>query len=307
MTSQCPTKMKNLERQDGAFTRNGLKNTRLNSEKKNKLVLRTKFYSSKCDIDSDASRKTKEKGDVHSLQFNPTLLCISPRNFIFGNPSATNDFSLLSLQKWLEKRLCLNLSDDIGDNDCTNTRDVCAICMCPIKDGDKVAVIPCNCLRNHFHSKCLKQWLQRKNQCPLCQTPNIASPLHINQEKYVELYNEDCVKHANKNTSSAKKTLECPENNGISSHTTVLKPKNNDMIVVKNNRVKKNTEKIKSFVEINKNPNTPTQTSQISTPYSFKNISPKVQLDGIYDNPNSWKRVAVPSKNWKKNSYNMTS
>jgi len=55
-----------------------------------------------------------------------------------------------------------------------NEEDVtCTICIGPIRDGDRIGALPCNHL---FHSSCLKQWIRRRNVCPLCQEPNIATP-----------------------------------------------------------------------------------------------------------------------------------
>lgn len=48
----------------------------------------------------------------------------------------------------------------------------CTICMIKINNGDKIGEIPC---KHIFHTHCLKQWLCRRNVCPLCLTPNIAS------------------------------------------------------------------------------------------------------------------------------------
>ena len=49
----------------------------------------------------------------------------------------------------------------------------CVICFQPLVDGDRVGALTCD---HTFHVACLKSWLQRRNVCPLCQTPNIADP-----------------------------------------------------------------------------------------------------------------------------------
>jgi len=51
--------------------------------------------------------------------------------------------------------------------------EVCTICMCEIVDGDRIGALKC---KHNFHVNCLKQWLRRKNVCPLCLVPNVASP-----------------------------------------------------------------------------------------------------------------------------------
>jgi hypothetical protein len=49
----------------------------------------------------------------------------------------------------------------------------CAICLLPLQHGiDIIGDIPCN---HCMHKHCLKEWLIRKNRCPLCQLSNIAT------------------------------------------------------------------------------------------------------------------------------------
>ncbi len=47
----------------------------------------------------------------------------------------------------------------------------CTICIMEIEDGDRIGVLPCE---HKFHVECLKEWIKRKNVCPLCQVPDIA-------------------------------------------------------------------------------------------------------------------------------------
>ena len=60
-----------------------------------------------------------------------------------------------------------------GDDDDDEDSEDCTICFAPLMDGDRVGVLPCNHL---FHVDCLKEWLQRRNVCPLCQSQDIATP-----------------------------------------------------------------------------------------------------------------------------------
>lgn len=48
----------------------------------------------------------------------------------------------------------------------------CTICLSEISDGEQIGVLSCQHL---FHCDCLKEWLLRRNACPLCQT-EICSP-----------------------------------------------------------------------------------------------------------------------------------
>eukprot|EP00956_Cyclotella_meneghiniana_P043862 scaffold291577_cov73-Cyclotella_meneghiniana.AAC.2 len=43
----------------------------------------------------------------------------------------------------------------------------CTICLSEISDGEEVGVLSCQHL---FHVDCLKEWMLRRNACPLCQT-----------------------------------------------------------------------------------------------------------------------------------------
>eukprot|EP00563_Minutocellus_polymorphus_P005920 CAMPEP_0181028236 /NCGR_PEP_ID=MMETSP1070-20121207/4567_1 /TAXON_ID=265543 /ORGANISM="Minutocellus polymorphus, Strain NH13" /LENGTH=632 /DNA_ID=CAMNT_0023105485 /DNA_START=114 /DNA_END=2012 /DNA_ORIENTATION=+ len=61
-----------------------------------------------------------------------------------------------------------NESDDDYEEDFT-----CTICIMDVEDGDKVGALSCHHI---FHVQCLKEWIKRKNVCPLCQEPDIASP-----------------------------------------------------------------------------------------------------------------------------------
>jgi hypothetical protein len=47
----------------------------------------------------------------------------------------------------------------------------CAICLIRLEDGDIIGDIVCG---HTFHKDCLKDWLKRKNRCPLCQQTGIA-------------------------------------------------------------------------------------------------------------------------------------
>ena len=48
---------------------------------------------------------------------------------------------------------------------------ICSICLNDVEDGNLIGDIPCN---HRFHLDCLKDWLSRKNCCPLCLDDNIG-------------------------------------------------------------------------------------------------------------------------------------
>ena len=51
----------------------------------------------------------------------------------------------------------------------------CAICLVRLQDGDLIGDISCG---HALHKDCLKDWLKRKNRCPLCQQTGIARLHH---------------------------------------------------------------------------------------------------------------------------------
>jgi Ring finger domain len=117
---------------------------------RSRLVLKTKVYAG-------------EAGDaVETTANRPTTTSQSPLN-LFAPFTATDPVP--SLQA---------LDDEMEHG----TR--CAICLIKLQPGDVVGDLVC---KHMLHKDCLKDWLQRKNTCPLCQQVNIATlvtptPLH---------------------------------------------------------------------------------------------------------------------------------
>ncbi|GFH58891.1 hypothetical protein CTEN210_15367 [Chaetoceros tenuissimus] len=65
-----------------------------------------------------------------------------------------------------------DICNDVNDSDEIEIEEeTCAICFTEIEEGERVGVLPCEHL---FHSECLKNWIKRKNVCPLCNAPDIA-------------------------------------------------------------------------------------------------------------------------------------
>lgn len=61
--------------------------------------------------------------------------------------------------------------DDPYVSDSEDGNETCTICILPIQNGDRIGALECD---HKFHVKCLKEWIKRRNVCPLCQSPNIA-------------------------------------------------------------------------------------------------------------------------------------
>jgi hypothetical protein len=72
-----------------------------------------------------------------------------------------------------ENRAASYQEDTISIVESDDNGVLCAICYSGIDEGDRVGKIPCNHL---FHVDCLKSWLKKKNECPLCSARSIANP-----------------------------------------------------------------------------------------------------------------------------------
>ena len=54
----------------------------------------------------------------------------------------------------------------------------CTICLMEVNDGEQVGVLSCSHI---FHVDCLREWIIRRNACPLCQT-EISTPRPVEGE-----------------------------------------------------------------------------------------------------------------------------
>lgn len=62
--------------------------------------------------------------------------------------------------------------ESTGDDESSLSEAHCIICLLTLEEGDIIGDIPCGHL---IHKDCLKDWLRRKNRCPLCQQTGIAT------------------------------------------------------------------------------------------------------------------------------------
>ena len=54
--------------------------------------------------------------------------------------------------------------DDVNKLDEANKS--CTICLDEFKSNEKVIALPC---LHYFHKKCIKKWMERKKECPVCK------------------------------------------------------------------------------------------------------------------------------------------
>jgi hypothetical protein len=90
---------------------------------------------------------------------NPILI---PNNNINQNNNNNKNELKIQLFKELDEFQYKN-KDKFND---AITEDECPICLCKYKITDKIKELPC---RHIFHKKCLKQWFQRSDSCPICK------------------------------------------------------------------------------------------------------------------------------------------
>ena len=66
-----------------------------------------------------------------------------------------------------------HVQESMGDVDKFDnaTGVTCSICLVDLEVGDRLGHLECSHL---FHVTCLKDWLKRRNVCPLCQASNVA-------------------------------------------------------------------------------------------------------------------------------------
>jgi hypothetical protein len=102
-----------------------------------------------------------------------------------NEPSTEEHMDVLTQQEHnVERRYPTSLAlktrafhgEEYGDQSDDNGGDfdnVCCICFAEILHGDIVGDLPCS---HMFHKECIKDWIKRRNACPLCLTTNIALP-----------------------------------------------------------------------------------------------------------------------------------
>ncbi|KAI2497728.1 hypothetical protein MHU86_16770 [Fragilaria crotonensis] len=130
-----------------------------------RLELKTKIYRSTAELPDDHHLETPTAGPDVDLEIScPEIPSKEAQDIAsdVGNEEPDEENCPISCQE--DTRSFVD-SDDDGV--------LCAICYSGIDEGDRVGNIPCHHL---FHVDCLKPWLKKKNECPLCSTRSIAIP-----------------------------------------------------------------------------------------------------------------------------------
>ncbi|XP_060211577.1 E3 ubiquitin ligase BIG BROTHER-related-like isoform X2 [Lycium barbarum] len=56
-------------------------------------------------------------------------------------------------------------SSTFQSNNSKTLVDKCVVCQLEYEEGEKLVALPCD---HHYHSDCIKTWLQIKKICPIC-------------------------------------------------------------------------------------------------------------------------------------------
>lgn len=57
------------------------------------------------------------------------------------------------------------------------------ICWSDFEETDMVTPLPCD-IRHYFHTECIENWLQTKNNCPLCKTDVTLQTIKSTSENF---------------------------------------------------------------------------------------------------------------------------
>ena len=76
----------------------------------------------------------------------------------------------------------------LSEGDQSNSNDtLCLICMVPLDEGEMIGDLSCG---HNYHVDCLKEWLKRRNVCPLCSV-KVADEQTILVDKEEAFENDD--------------------------------------------------------------------------------------------------------------------
>ena len=59
--------------------------------------------------------------------------------------------------------------DELKDENALHSSEMCYICYEDFKEGDEIACSRNNECHHEFHLKCIKMWLMKHDECPICR------------------------------------------------------------------------------------------------------------------------------------------
>lgn len=143
-------------------------------------ILKTKAYKSdpKSPANTEASTPDTSLKSLESFPSSDDERS-SPNDEIDGEPLSYGEAALTTPTKDAEETAVGNVQQYADDDD----EVTCSICMMEIEDGDRIGALECD---HKFHVDCLKEWIKRRNVCPLCQSPDIAKLKTNSRENQTE-------------------------------------------------------------------------------------------------------------------------
>ena len=123
-----------------------------------RLALKTKVFRAALDEDGQANTASTDAGPESAPS--PEAAATTPEV-----SNTTRILPTLPFHRDQENVTLEEMDDEMEHG----TR--CAICLIRLRDGDVIGDISCGHI---LHKDCLKDWLKRKNRCPLCQQIGIA-------------------------------------------------------------------------------------------------------------------------------------
>ena len=132
------------------------------------LVLKTRYYKSLPPKDSVTD--TTASSFVPMMSSSDTVFLQDSNTVETDTHDNVSSYGLLDDKRSDGRRNTYDHDDSSRNDD--EKHETCMICFVTVADGDRIGILP-NC--NHiFHASCLKDWLKRRNVCPLCLDANVA-------------------------------------------------------------------------------------------------------------------------------------
>tara|TARA_B100000900_G_scaffold299353_1_gene257939 strand:+ start:4603 stop:5253 length:651 start_codon:yes stop_codon:yes gene_type:complete len=125
------------------------------------------------DVDMDIDEPDISEPPHNFIQMLNSL--IRNNNIIFRAELENIEENISHTNSGCSEEFINNLDEFAVDEEFLKKNLQCSICLDDFKEGDKYILLPCKDDPHYFHSGCescsgIKEWLKRKNTCPMCRT-----------------------------------------------------------------------------------------------------------------------------------------
>ncbi|KAK4726595.1 hypothetical protein R3W88_031512 [Solanum pinnatisectum] len=104
---------------------------------------------------------------------------INPPNYNANSDDQKEEDSIL---EYIKTRTHHVVVPKDGVNNPTETEEICAICHMEFEYEEIVGTLGCG---HEYHTGCIKQWLLRKKECPMCRASVVPS---TSTKIYIEMH-----------------------------------------------------------------------------------------------------------------------